>query len=103
MARKIKYRKDDIEWAKKIKERDGWTCQRCDKPYPEKSQGLYAAHIFSRRYKKTRHDLENGVSLCFGCHMWVHGNPLDGNQFFRNHLGEERYIALSTRAKKIMK
>ena len=32
-------------------------------------------HIIHRRYKKTRHDLRNGIGLCPVCHNWAHSNP----------------------------
>ena len=97
----MKLTKKDIEFAKLIKDRDKWTCQRCDKKYPPKSRGLHAAHIFSRRFKATRHDPENALALDFGCHSWAHRNPLDAHEFFREHLGPKRYEALKAKAKKL--
>jgi hypothetical protein len=99
--RKIRTTKQDIEWAQLIKERDKWTCQRCQKRYPQKSRGLHAAHIFSRRFKRTRHDPEAGLALCWGCHSWAHSNPLEAHEFFSELLGDERCEALKERAKRL--
>ena len=101
MARKISYKKADIEFAKLIKDRDKWTCQRCGKVYVPKSRGLHAAHIFSRRFKATRHDPENALALDFGCHMWGHQNPLAFHEWVEEYLGSERYEALKAKAKKL--
>ncbi len=101
MARKISYKTLDRKWGKLIKDRDHWTCQKCGTVYPKKSRGLHAAHIFSRRFKKTRHDPENGVALCFGCHMYFHSNPLELHDWAYTYLGGRVYLALKQRAKKL--
>lgn len=98
---KIRVKKADIEWAKQVKERDHYTCQRCGAKH--QSRGMHAAHIVSRRYKQTRHDLENGITLCFGCHMWAHQNPHEAIDFFMNHLGKDRYEQLRQKAQKVGK
>ncbi len=101
MSRKIKNTVADRKWAKLIKERDHWTCQRCGTVYPKKSRGLHAAHIFSRRFKKTRHDPLNGVALCFGCHSYFHANPLEFHEWAEKYLGTRSYVLLRDRAKKL--
>ena len=101
MARKISVKTADIKWAKLIKKRDNWTCQKCGTVYPKKSRGLHAAHIFSRRFKRTRHDVLNGVSLCFGCHMNFHSSPLEFHEWAEEYLGTEEYEVLKGRARKI--
>ena len=101
MAKKIKTTALDRKWSKAVKERDHWTCQRCSTRYPEKSRGLHAAHIFSRRFKKTRHDPENGVALCFGCHSYFHANPLEFHEWAEEQLGVADYELLKERAQKI--
>jgi hypothetical protein len=97
----VKLTKKDVEWAQLIKNRDNWTCQKCGKSYPPKSRGLHAAHIFSRRFKATRTDPENGLAFCFGCHMYFHSRPLEFIEFATKFLGEERYEALKAKAKKL--
>jgi hypothetical protein len=99
VAKKIRVKKADIEWAKAVKERDHYTCQRCGARH--QGQGMHAAHMVSRRYKNTRHDPEAGITLCFGCHMWCHQNPHEAIDFFRGWLGEEKYEALRLKAQRI--
>ncbi len=95
----MKRSKEDIAWAKLIKGRADYVCERCKKWHGPKSQGLHAAHIFSRRFKTTRHDEENGLALCFGCHMLFHSRPLEAHEFFKEYLGDEKYEALKKRAR----
>ena len=101
MAKKIRVRKADIEWAKAVKERDHYTCQRCGARH--QGQGMHAGHIVSRRYRNTRHDLENGVTCCFGCHMFLHQHPEEALEFFKKHIGAEKYEALRLRAQEVEK
>jgi len=84
-----------------IRSRAKWTCERCHKKHPEKSQGLHAAHIFTRSIKKTRHDPENGVCLCYGCHSFFHRNPLEFHEWVKKRMGEVRYTALMIRARRV--
>ena len=103
VAKKIRVRKADIEWAKAVKERDHFTCQRCGSR-PLNGRGLHAAHIMSRRYKNTRHDLENGCTLDFGCHSFLHANPHEAIEFFTRFLGgPDKYEALRLRAQEVEK
>ena len=62
---KLKAKCDKL-WAEAIQKRDG-CCQ-----YPDcgKTERLASHHIFSRRGNKTRHDLDNGVSLCWYHHRF---------------------------------
>jgi 5-methylcytosine-specific restriction endonuclease McrA len=93
--------KADAEFSSLIRARDSWTCRRCGKQYPEKSQALHAAHIFSRSIKKTRHDPENAVALCYGCHSFFHRHPLEFHEWVKGWLGKRKYGALMRRAKRL--
>jgi hypothetical protein len=101
---KVKMAAKDKLWADLVKERDLYTCQRCFIAYPEgRRQGLHAHHIFGRSRKTTRHMIVNGVSLCFGCHMWAHSNPLEFHERMADRLGwteyhELRELSLATKA-----
>jgi 5-methylcytosine-specific restriction endonuclease McrA len=88
-------KKDEL-WAGLVKERDRYTCQRCQIVFPEgRRQGLHAHHaVASRGHRRTRWMLENGVALCFGCHMWAHANSLDFAEMMRDRLGAEAYDEL---------
>jgi len=52
----------DKLWVEKIKERDKGICQKCGKV------GTQAHHIFGRGYS-VRWDMDNGVYLCYTCHL----------------------------------
>jgi hypothetical protein len=85
---KVKMAAKDKLWADLVKERDEWTCQRCQVFYPVgRTQGLHAHHIFGRSRRTTRHMVENGISLCFGDHMWAHQNPLEFHEWMQDRLG----------------
>ena len=57
-----------VLWSKKVRERDKYICQKCGKAARE------AHHIIARRrgVQVWWFNLDNGVSLCAGCHKF-HG------------------------------
>ena len=55
-------RKADKLWSAAIRKRDKGICQVCLKP------GNQPHHIVTRSVKHMRHDIDNGVLLCAGCH-----------------------------------
>jgi hypothetical protein len=60
-----KYKK----WRFFIFKRDGFICQKCG----EHPKILQAHHIFNwAKYPNKRYDIENGISLCEGCHIKFH-------------------------------
>lgn len=60
-------KKLDIMWSQAVKARDK-KCLRCGK-----ENNLHSHHVFSRTHKSTRFVLDNGVTLCGGCHLfWAH-------------------------------
>jgi hypothetical protein len=67
-------------------------CQRCNKTADEVQ--LQCAHIFSRRYSKLRHDENNCLCLCAGCHFWAHQNPILFGLFVHKTLGSEKFQRL---------
>lgn len=94
--RKVRMNPEDVADSKRIKERDGFTCQRCgSSPDP---RGLHVHHIHRRRIKVTRHDDDNLVTLCMGCHMWAHEHPAGAQELFGKLLGQERFEALADKA-----
>lgn len=84
----------DARWSKAVRERDNYTCQRCGAVHASNSQGLHAAHIFSRGIKRIRHDLVNGIALCYGCHRHIDSHAADKEALARRLLGDEGYEAL---------
>lgn len=67
LEKRIVREKDDI-WKVAVKERDSYICQLCLKQYQKGETGLHSHHIISRVFKEFRHDINNGISLCYYCH-----------------------------------
>lgn len=89
----------DRRWSLSVRKRDNFTCQRCGKQHAENSLGLHAAHVFSRGIKRTRCDIDNGISLCYGDHRWFDSRSKEVREAFaRAFMGDERYEALRERA-----
>jgi len=84
------------EWAKAIKERDGYTCQVCNTNHKDSDpRAIQAAHILSKEnYPELKLDMMNGITLCFSCHKNGRiSSHLDGfafSYFFKNKF-PERY------------
>ncbi len=95
---KIQRCKADAAFSTLIRERDKWTCQKCKKQYPPKSQGLDCSHFHSRKKESVRFDPENCDSLCTFCHFHLGGNPLEYVVWKQRQLGRIRFKALSLRA-----
>lgn len=78
------YSEDGIlnDWRKAVFERDGYCCQIChDSNHRGRGESitLNAHHIKSwKDYPEERFNIDNGITLCRKCHLWVHYlNPLD--------------------------
>lgn len=57
------------QWAKRVKERDDFTCQSCGK----RGGRLVSHHLYNyATYPDKQLDLENGITLCKGCHDTFH-------------------------------
>lgn len=62
-------RKKEKEWAKKVYERDNYTCQKCGKH----GGRLNAHHIYGfYEYPELRFNVNNGITLCPSCHAKFH-------------------------------
>ena len=91
----------DNEWARAVKERDGWKCCVCGK-----SDYLNSHHIFSRSNYNLRWYLENGITLCPSHHLFdtelsAHKAPTEFVEWLKIYLGEEKYASLRRKAKSI--
>lgn len=89
----------DRNWSRAVRERADFTCQRCGKQHAEKSQGLHGAHIFSRGIKRTRHEVLNGLALCYGCHQYIDSHREEKEALARKVLGDEVYEWLAEQAR----
>jgi 5-methylcytosine-specific restriction endonuclease McrA len=86
----------DKLWSKRIL--NAGRCERCGSV-----RNLQAAHIFSRSLRSVRWELDNGLCLCGGCHIfWAHKNPVEFTEFVKGKLKEERYENLRKKAKTIV-
>lgn len=58
------------EWRIKVLGRDKFTCQECGK-----TGGILQAHHIKAwaDHPKLRHKIDNGLTLCVGCHSNIHG------------------------------
>jgi hypothetical protein len=72
--------------------RDNGTCRHCGKPAQDWS------HVYSRRYKWLRWDLDNSFASCKGCHLWWHGKPLDASMWWAGEIGVLAHSRLVERA-----
>ena len=60
------------EWKKGVRERDGYTCQRCGARLNGKQ--AEAHHLLPVWFMPERQfDLQNGICLCKACHKQLHG------------------------------
>ncbi len=60
---------ENVDWRKRIFERDEYTCQRCNKI----GHNLNAHHIESFAHNKSiRFEDDNGITLCKECHKEFH-------------------------------
>ena len=96
----IKISRFDAIWSKLVRERDG-KCRNCGK-----KDNLNAHHIHPRGRKSTRLVLENGISLCAGCHVFspdsVHRSPEGSKAFCVKLIGLKEYIRLEKMSNQTM-
>lgn len=63
-------REVDVFFRQAVLERDNWECQRCGVGVEEQ---LHAHHIEGAvQQPGMANDLENGITLCIGCHKLIH-------------------------------
>jgi len=72
--------------------RDGNRCRKCGS-----TVRLAWCHVFSRRYRSVRWDLDNSFCGCAACHLWWHHQPLNASAWWIGEIGESRYSSLRMR------
>ena len=82
--KRTEIRKLDKLWSEKIKIIWGYKCARCGR-----TEYLNSHHIIGKSNFNTRWDLNNGICLCSGCHMWVHYQGLLGTRFIEGVIKAE--------------
>jgi len=81
----------DNLWARKVKDRDKWTCQICEKKVY--GRNCHAHHILPRQLKEKRlglrWDIDNGITLCYNHHkrgVWsAHNNAVWFTYWLKTH------------------
>lgn len=61
-----------VEWAAIVKHRDDWTCQECGATVGEVGTKHIHAHHITPKYRGGKNTVENGTTLCEGCHNKIH-------------------------------
>lgn len=97
-------KKLDTLFSKRIKERDGQTCQRCRAVHASGSRGLHCSHYWKRGLMGTRWEEKNCVALCYGCHRrWEGDKQGEYMDFMVARLGRAEYDRLEVKARSITK
>ena len=91
-------RRLDAECSRIVRARG--MCWKCGK---DDYKHLETAHIFSRKNRSVRWDLDNMLCSCDGCHFWSHQNPLLFAEFVKEYLGNYKYQQLKLKATSIRK
>ena len=93
-------KKADELWSEIVKIKDGFRCQLCGK-----LDNLNSHHIIHKsRGKAIRHEIENGVCLCSGCHIFkIHKGDFIANAKLVKIVGQERIDMLVNKLQGIYK
>lgn len=96
-------KKLDDAWSLKVKERAGFKCEYCGK-----QNALNSHHVYSRSKKSTRWDVDNGVCLCVGHHVFsssfsAHKTPLEFIEWIKSVRGEVWFHVLRLKANQTVK
>ena len=85
---RTKIKPADTWFSKCVREASDWTCGCCGKKHEKGSTGLHNSHHYSRRHRTVRWCSQNTMALCFSCHQWFGGNPLESGRWLEALLGE---------------
>lgn len=62
-------------WSQAVRQRDDHRCRRCGK---RDEKNNHAHHVAPRsRRPDLKLNLDNGITVCFDCHNWIHANPIE--------------------------
>ena len=92
----------DRLWAIAVLIKAGHKCEKCGCTF-----GLCPHHIFSRRNRSVRWNIDDGICLCNNCHTGddysAHRERKFTTVWIKNYIGEEKYYALDRKANQIKK
>lgn len=77
----------DSYFSKCVRASNDYVCAKCHKQYDKSSSGLHCSHNFSRRHRTIRWCKENAIPLCYSCHQWFGGEPLDSGKWLEGFIG----------------
>lgn len=98
ISKKVSSKQLDTLWSKKVRELFGHKCAVCG------ASPVQAHHIFTRSYKSTRWNLDNGIALCYRHHFYLeHSKFEEFRDFVINYLGEDKYNEIKELSKQIVK
>jgi len=95
----MKRDKYDIVFSRLIRAMAGDQCEKCGR----REGQLECAHIFGRRSKSTRWDLDNALCLCHSCHRHTTENPVLFFDWLRVYIGDDKLDELRLRAHSVKK
>jgi len=88
----------DTAWSKLVRDKFNHKCAVCG------ATPVQAHHIFTRGYKSTRWDIDNGIALCYKHHFYLaHSKFEEFRDFVIDLMGEEQYNDLKKRSQEIYK
>lgn len=58
----------DSKWSLEVRERDRHKCRLWNIFNDCSIKATQAHHLFTRSYKIIRHDVDNGIAVCWSCH-----------------------------------
>jgi len=88
-ASKVKRNIADKHLSDCVRKSAEWKCQRCQKDYTDKPQGLQCSHFISRAHWGSRYDPRQ-LALCAYCHNFVEGHPVEHINLWKSiHGGDD--------------
>lgn len=94
----IKRTAADAAFSKCIRERSGWTCERCGAQHQQNSIGLHCSHFHGRGKWSVRFDPGNAFAHCYGCHQYLGSRPNEFTNWAIEKLGEGLFEIILERA-----
>jgi len=65
------------KWSNAVRKRDGYICTICE---IDDGREVQAHHKLSKsKHPELAYDINNGATVCVGCHGWVHGVDFNGD------------------------